>query len=502
MHFGLLDMLMNSPGAGAASISAQRQSAWDAIAAMASVDHIIGTLKTTGGSGGMYADTALTTEATNNVPVLGIKAFGASPGSIVTMPHPNPTGFPANSAATLLWFKNETGASSAIAAIFDRGDLDKSLRIHNGALGLNEWETNPGSLSPAKTKPIDCIFTLRYTPGVQYEGLIFPSWYDNGGNFTIFGMATSHGVAAYYYQTIIVRAKIDGAGNGEVWINGVSVHTQAGADFNTTEITVGTNSHTPFIYFYNSVTSFAVGGFTAPQVTSIMTNLAIVAPLGLPTYPILTKCVGIGINQYMGSGWNPSYHNGVDQVPVFTGGSGVAGTHRYQWYYFVTGQPTLFPSADGLLSNHRQVPSSIDLTTLSTGDSLDSLTVDGVNIMSAPVSYAVSTAATVTAIAANINAHQSNYLAVVADSTCIQVHPNNNNYRSDTLAFTATGFTPTMVQTAKGADLIRATYNVKGQIYFGHLSDATVLNFRVTWPVDSLGVVGEGIASGAVTNNF
>ncbi len=484
-----------------------KQLTWDVITEIPTADHILSTWRTSGGDGGMFADTTLLTEALNNVPVLGVKAFGANPGSIVTMPHLSPTAFPVSSS--LLWFKNETGASSAIAAIFDGGDMDKSLRIHNGAIGLNAWETNPGSLSPAKTNPLDCIFMFRNIPGVSDESLLPFGWYDWSGVHRVFGMITTEDCTQDYYKTIIIRTKIDASGNASVWIKregddivtypiGKLVYTTTGQSFTSNDITLGTSSHTPFVYFYTSVTSFGVSGFTDEQVATIMNGLSYIVPLGKPTYPVLTNITRGSADAWTGTGWNPSF----GLTPVFTGGNGIAGTHKYIWYYWNNFDSTLFPSADGILSNHRQVPSSIDMTTMAVGNSISVISIDGVNLLSSLIPWAVSTAATVTAVAANINLNQSNFLAYVVDSTCIQFHPKNNSYRPDTLAFTASGFTPTIVQTAKGATIVKATYSVKGQIWFGHTADSTVKNMRVTFPIDSEGTIGEPVISHDMVNNF
>jgi hypothetical protein len=122
--------------------------------------------------------------------------------------------------------------------------------------------------------------------------------------------------------------------------------------------------------------------------------------------------------------------------------------------------------------------------------------------MSSTVNWATSAAATATAIAANINANQSNYLAYVKDSTCIQFHAVNFNIRPDILAFTASGFTPTMVQLPTTDFITMASYNVPGQIYNGHFSDTTIAVARMTIPKDSLGTSGEPFMSMWFTKNF
>jgi hypothetical protein len=139
---------------------------------------------------------------------------------------------------------------------------------------------------------------------------------------------------------------------------------------------------------------------------------------------------------------------------------------------------------------------------MDTGDNVSVISIDGVNLMSSTVNWATSTAATTTAIAANINAFQSNYLAYVKDGTAIQLHPNNNSYRADVIAFTASGFTPTVVQSAKASTMTGATYNVVGQIYNGHYTDGTIKTMCVIYPRDSNGNMGEPITTSWTAKNF
>lgn len=471
-----------------------KQAAWDAIATIP--DLVISTIKTTSGSGGMYTDTGLTTEATSNTNILGVKSFGVNPGSITTLPHNNPSSYPVSSALT--WWKNDSGASSIIATFGDRGNYERFMRVHNAPLGVNQWETNPGSLASNKTHPIDIIWVARYMPSVSYEtfavGPIF--FKDEGGVLNVNGMITS--TAMPYYTRNIYRLKIDASGRASIWLNGFLIHTATGQSVNTNELNLGTNSHTMYVHFFCSLSSFKVKGFEDDQVNKIMDALRLIWPLKNPDYPSITDMWQGGFNSWNGTAWQP----GRTYTPVFTGGNGIEGTHLYQWYYWDDNDATLFPSADNELTNHRQIPTSIDLTTMGTGDDVSVISIDGVNLMSSTVNWATSTAATTTAIAANINAFQTNYLAVVKDATAIQLHPNNNSYRADVIAFTASGFTPTVVQSAKSSTLTGATYNVAGQIYNGHFSDGTIKTMCVIYPRDSNGNIGEPITTSWTAKNF
>lgn len=474
------------------SINEQKQTAFDYIASIS--DHVIAVVKTSGGSGGVYSDAALTTDAVNGNNVLAIKAFGNNPGSVVNMPHANPTGFPVSSA--LVWWKDISGSSSITATLKVYDKFERFIDIKNAPLGVNQWETNPGSLSSNKVNPVDCIFELAYSPGVSYESLAVPLlWKDEGGVLRVGGMLTSQ--ATPYYTRNIYRFKIDGSGNGQVWLNGVSIFTTTGQSYSTNEFTLGTNSHTPFSKFYCSFTNFGTNGYSNDQVSDIYSKLNVIWPTGNPSYPVLTDMWQGGFNSWNGTAWQP----GRTYTPVFTGGTGTAGTHLYQWYYWDANDATLFPSADQELTNHRQIPTSIDITSMASGNNVSVISIDGVNLMSSTVTWATSSTATAAAIVSNINAAQSNYLAVQRTSS-IQIHPVNNNYRLDVIAFTASGFTPTIVQSGKSSTLTGSTYNVLGQIYNGHFTDATIKTMCIITPRDSNGVLGEPIMTGWTAKNF
>lgn len=82
----------------------------------------------------------------------------------------------------------------------------------------------------------------------------------------------------------------------------------------------------------------------------------------------------------------------------------------------------------------------VTLTSGSSG-SVDSITINSVNIMSAPVSYATSLTATATAVAANITAHAAGYTATASDGGIINITataagPTVNNLPIETVTTT------------------------------------------------------------------
>ena len=105
---------------------------------------------------------------------------------------------------------------------------------------------------------------------------------------------------------------------------------------------------------------------------------------------------------------------------------------------------------------------SVTLTRGATG-SIDDITVDGVSIMSAPVSYTVSLSATATAVAANITAHTSspNYTAVAVGTTINITAAVSGSASNGNIVVDATTITTTNTDMSGGSDaLIVDDYNM------------------------------------------
>lgn len=92
---------------------------------------------------------------------------------------------------------------------------------------------------------------------------------------------------------------------------------------------------------------------------------------------------------------------------------------------------------------------AVDLNDMGSGDSLDTLTVDGTNIMTAAITYATSLAVTARLVAININANSqtSGYWARIKPGATdwIQIFRNNGGSTAATVSGTDTGFTPAYV---------------------------------------------------------
>ncbi len=105
---------------------------------------------------------------------------------------------------------------------------------------------------------------------------------------------------------------------------------------------------------------------------------------------------------------------------------------------------------------------SVTLTSGAAG-SVDDITVDGVSIMSAPVAFTVSLAATATAVAANITAHTSspNYTAVAVGATINITATANGSASNGTIVVDVTTITATTTNMTGGSDaLISDPYNL------------------------------------------
>jgi len=150
------------------------------------------------------------------------------------------------------------------------------------------------------------------------------------------------------------------------------------------------------------------------------------------------------------------------------------------------------------------VPCSTGIATIGIGNSVDTIKIDGVDMIGAPIVYATSASATATAIATASNIFQSAYLAEARSSTVL-FHPQGtgcNSYHTNAIAVTATGFTPTTVNAPRSQSLTRATYAVTGQVFSGHEGDNTMKVARITYPYDSAGTVGEPVPSRWIPDNI
>lgn len=472
-----------------------KQADFDAIAAIP--DIFISPIPTSSGQGGVFKDIALTQPAVNNGdPVLGLKMFGNNPPTVLNLIQKGTT-----YARTEPMYHNNKGGTGILSGVFvDRGNFDKSLQVFNSALNMGYLETDPGSVTPF-TFPIDIIVALKHetrTPDESAHGL-FKYESVSGGRISIFGKLASAGYTPYEDQ--VVRFFADAGGNWEIWKNGVSIGTGTGAVApGTTEYIISTNSHAD--HHKLRFIAYKIGGqFTAPQINTIYTKSQALWPWNVkPPYPYIDNLYQADFNIVSGG----NFEFGAGRATTFTGGNGVPGPHRYQWYYADTQDATLFPGADYRFRVTRQVPATININTMVGGNSISAINMDGINLLGATVNFTTNTATTLTAIAAAINSgpQNTNFLGYVRNGV-VQVHILNNNWRPDVLTLSTSGFTPTLIQTPRTKQLNRTTYSTAGQIYDGtKLTDSTVWLMCAITPYDSVGTAGEEIYSAWYLSNF
>jgi hypothetical protein len=466
-----------------------QQDAFDYIASQA--DFFLSPIPTSSGQGGAFTDTGLTTRVVDGDEILGFKGFGLSPPSIVNLPF---NGALIDKSDALVWY-NALGNGTHIAARYaDRGNFDKYAVFHNGPIAASYYETQPGSTTSI-THPIDIIFALRHTPNVSNETM--HNWKDD--NVIRFNSNTALTSSTPYSEFIdcVVRVRILSDGTWVMWKNGTQIASGSGTTFSTIEWILGTSSHVSAHHFRYIM--YKYGAFTDEQVTLIYAKSQICFPWTVPAYPFKSNMWQSGNTAFDNSinGWRAGY----GRTPVFTGGNGVEGTHTFQWFYFDSNDDDLFPSSDGLLTNHRQIPGTINLSTMDDGDVVTLVEMDGVDITDTPITYTTSTSNTAALLVAEINSTQDNFLAVQRGSV-VRIHALDNNYRPDVVTATVTGFTPTIISTPRVGYINCTTYNATGQIYDGHLSDASIWVAWVMTPKDSNGTAGEPFLSQWVSRNF
>lgn len=504
MNAGVFASVMNQ-GRYNSNAGAIRQAAWDAIVALADYGH--GVMSATSGGGGCYKETSVTNLCANGDECMGLKAFGnLQPTALKLIYKGNLALTPSNA---LIWWKDFGNTTSLAPLYIDRGGGDKYLRMLNGPVNTSYYETDPGSISPNVVHPVDFIMAFRYVPHTPDEGVnrikTLGSTVATERISAIDGytpnLTTANGVTYNYYIDNILRVLVRADGTWQIWVNGVSKATGTGGTFSTNEWIWGTSSHVQQCHMRYNLVKF--GEFSSTDIASIYANSQTIWPWQKPSYPFLTE-VYYGDNSTF-DGTAKAWTVGLGKTPVFTGGTGTAGTHKYLWYWFDSIDTTLFPSADGVLTNVRQIPCSANISTMVAGNSVTQMSIDGFNLMSGAVSFATSATATADAIVSNINANQTKFLAQRRATATILLHPKGvgcNAYATNAITITASGFSPTKLDAPRGITLSRPAYAVTGQVFDGHQGDNIMKVMWVVIPVDSNGVEGEALPSRAIPDNI
>lgn len=480
-----------------------RQSLWDAIASTAHYGNSV--FPVTGGGGGAYKETAITNLCASGDECMGLKAFGSS------KPTPSNLLFAGSTAlhpdnALVIW--KDFGNVNNLAPLYiNDGGWDRYLRFWNGPPNIQYLESNPGAFT-VKVQPVDMYMLVRWIPQINDEGFGGIKVLTNNTEKLSFidsytpDITLANGSAYNHYTDSLLRVQVKADNTWQVWINGVSKGTGSGVAFSTTEEWWGTNSHV--LGLHVRFRMWVYGAFSAGDVATIEANAQRIWPwTAKPTYPLLTELYYGDATTWDGSA--KSWRMGRGKTVVFSGGNGVEGTHKFMWYYFEGGDATLFPSADGILTNIRQVPSSAFINTMASGNSLTQVSIDGTNLMSAPVTWTTDLATTAAAIVSNINAFQSGFLAVYKGTGTIQFHPKGvgcNAYHTNAVTVTGSGFTPTKLDAPRSQDLVRTTYAVNGQIWFGKEGTNAISVMGVCFPFDSAGTAGTPLISRDIKDNI
>ena len=475
---------------------AAKQALFDAIVALG--DYVISPIPTASLQGGAFTDQAFTTRASNNNSVvLGLRAFGNNPYSITDLPF---TGTVLNKSAYNVWNNNRNSSSFLAPYIVDRGNFDKWLQFHNSVIGSAYYETNPGSISPTLSRPIDIIFALRYIPKTSFETAGF--FKDQGGiiRFNATTGALDGSVGFNDYQDQVLRVYIDAAGNWQMWKNNVSIGTGIGANVTDGEILIGTVSHV--MEHHMRYLMIKRTQYTAGELNTIYTNSQSLWPWTNPAYPMVSNLWQGGFGILNGNAYIP----GNGRVTTFTGGNGTEDVSKreVQCFYVDTSDVTHFPGGDVPFASNRQVPCTLNINTMASGNTVNQITMDGVNLLSSPVSFNTNVATTAANIVSAINSgpQSANFFGYLKNNV-VQVHILNNNYRPDVLAASTTGFTPTIIQTVRTINgLNKTVYNGAGQIFDGYAFGGGIRVFWVIKYYDTNGLAGEAIVTDATNINF
>eukprot|EP00592_Proboscia_alata_P015432 CAMPEP_0194395966 /NCGR_PEP_ID=MMETSP0174-20130528/124714_1 /TAXON_ID=216777 /ORGANISM="Proboscia alata, Strain PI-D3" /LENGTH=785 /DNA_ID=CAMNT_0039191957 /DNA_START=5 /DNA_END=2363 /DNA_ORIENTATION=- len=250
----------------------------------------------------------------------------------------------------------------------DRGGGDEYIRFFNGP--ASNYETNPGQLSPREALEEDfhLIHLFRAMPGARYEGSITGgiSWKDRAGDgqqiqffapgATAAALGPSGAVTVMGMDNIVDVRLFAAKSIAEFRLNGDLLIT-TDTFSNTTGISklvLGTNSHVMANHF-RAVFINRGAHFTNTELASIEAKTDRLWPRGeMPTFPYLSAA-----HTNRATTWDRTLYIWSPEVSGFSGGNGVEGNHRFQWYYW---DQTLAPPAgntfteDNPLRSHLAIP--------------------------------------------------------------------------------------------------------------------------------------------------
>lgn len=315
------------------------QDALDALLAMTEIDQGFSVGQATDGSGGVYTSTARTTLATSGDGV-SWKGFGQN---LWNVPNLEPASWDNPATVGDLWYYTAHGWLYPQVITFGGHPAQAGLAQENGG-GL-QYQTEPGSISPAFDSEFDVVYVFAMQGGELFEtnGLFKVNsmtnfrWKYGDGTEVALGNITSNGFARS--NIVYVRFTHDGAGNIALRVNDLDaaspVATASGYTLTgNTEHWFGSNGHPmAIVHFFRA---FKFGGeFSGPALADFETYFGILWPTGVPWWP--------SDSQMWDVTFNTSPNTWTIAEGTFTGGSGTRGTFEYQWYYWSDLDNTEFP---------------------------------------------------------------------------------------------------------------------------------------------------------------
>lgn len=255
------------------------------------------------------------------------------------------------------WAPKDSGITRSL--FYDRGGWDRYVHIPNGF--PQRWQSYPGWTDLSDTH--DFIYIFRRMPGNVFETLFsnikifdkgrvgyyipkssYPDVTRSPGGTAVYGdlfageyVSSKENLAPKEGEDAVLRIQRDFAsGQIRVWINDqriIDFVAKPSIDLKN-EFTLGTSAH-PLDHHSRALLIKNNGKFSDAEYDKILANTGVIWPRGRkPEFPYLD-----GVHAFKGHLHFKTEANTWEVRPiidnaVFTGGSGVPGTHTIQWYYW------------------------------------------------------------------------------------------------------------------------------------------------------------------------
>jgi len=288
----------------------------DELVALSEIDQGFIVSSSREGEGGVYADINTSTEASGDVRAW--KGFGQNRWNTPNLLIEDLGDY------SLVWFGDE----GDVPQVIDRGNGDKYVRIRNGPSA--RYSTDPGSISPNFSAPVDIVGVFRIYPQVNREvdGLIrFANVQSNWQ--LVFEDFTSTNVSGGLFNRVYVRFTVNEQGDWEFRLNDIQKTTPdaSGTDlsFSLREHNIGSNGHPAEEHLYFRAFNFRPGGFSQTAVAKMQTIFETLWPLGKPSFPY---------DDGLGATYDATENTWTVNEGDFEGGNDIKGNYSYQWYYW------------------------------------------------------------------------------------------------------------------------------------------------------------------------